>query len=108
MGGPGCGDRIVGVGLSGAPAALPVGPVDLDDGHLVVQEVAGESRAVAAGAFDADQLDGPEALQPGQQFAIARGVAGKLSTPSWAPRSSRAAATCTSRWVSTPPVIAGR
>jgi hypothetical protein len=54
----------VGIGLSRAPAAPAVGSVHFDDGDLVAQEVTGESRPIAAGPFDADELEGPEALEP--------------------------------------------
>jgi hypothetical protein len=73
LGGPGGGHCVVGVRLSCAPTALAVGSVNLDDGDLVAQEVTGESRPIAAGSFDADELEGPEALEPAQQFPIARG-----------------------------------
>ena len=55
--------------------------------------------------FDADQLDGAEVAQPAQQLLVAALVVAKLSTPRSAPRSSKAAATWTSRCVSTPPVM---
>jgi hypothetical protein len=67
----------VGVRLPRAPAALAIGPVHLDHGDLVAQEVTGESRPVAAGPFDADELESPEALQPGQQVPVTRGCGGK-------------------------------
>ena len=61
LGGPGCGHGVFGVGLSLAPAALAVRSVDLDDGDLAGKQVPGEPRPVAAGPFDADQLERPEA-----------------------------------------------
>jgi len=36
----------------------------LADRYLVTHEVTGQSRPVAAGPFDADQLQTPEALEP--------------------------------------------
>ena len=50
-----------GIGLPRPPAALAVGPVDLDDGDLVGKQVTGQSGPIAAGPFDADELNGPEA-----------------------------------------------
>jgi hypothetical protein len=67
----------VGIGLSRAPAAPAVGSVHFDDGDLVAQEVTGESRPIAAGPFDADELEGPEALEPDQQLLVARSGGGK-------------------------------
>jgi hypothetical protein len=77
LGGPGRGHGVVGIGLSRPPAALAVGPVHLDDGYLVAQEVTGKSRPVAAGPFDADQLQGPEALEPAQQLLVPGGSGGE-------------------------------
>ena len=61
-----------GVGLALAPAALAVGPVDFDHRDALGMQVPGESGPVAAGPFDADELEGPEGLQPAQQRPIAR------------------------------------
>ena len=68
-------------------------------------EVPGEPRSIGPGALDADELDGAEVAEPAQQLLVAAAVVAKLSTPRSAPRSSRAAATWTSRCVSTPPVM---
>jgi hypothetical protein len=72
LGGPGGGHGVFGVGLSLAPPALAVGTVDLDDGDLVGKQVPGQPGPVAAGPFDADELEGPEGLQPAEQGPIAR------------------------------------
>ena len=104
-GGPGGRDGIFGIGLALAPAALAIGAVHLDDADPFVLKVTGEPGAIRAGPFDTDQLDGAEVAQPPQQLLVAGSVVGKLSTPRRAPRSSKAAATCTSRCVSTPPVM---
>lgn len=77
MGGPGCSHGVVRVRLARAPAALAIGPVHLDDRNLTGKHVAGESGTVAAGSFHADELKGPEAFEPAQQFPIARGRGGK-------------------------------
>ena len=69
------------------------------------EEVAGEPGAVGTGSLDSEQVDLAEALQPGQQLPVALGRRRERLAPRSPPRSSKAAATCTSRWVSTPPVI---
>ena len=70
-------------------------------------EVPGQAGAVAAGALDADQAHGPEPAQPAQQAGVpGRAWRGTPATPSSPPTGSSAAATCTSAWVSTPPVMA--
>ena len=73
MSGPGCGHGVVGIGLPRAPATLAVGPVNLDDGDVAPQQMAGEPGPVAAGPFHTDELNGPETLEPVQQFPIASG-----------------------------------
>ena len=55
----------------GLAAFLPVGPVDFQHLDSGGQQVAGQPCAVAAGAFHPNQLQLPEAAQPGQQLAIA-------------------------------------
>jgi hypothetical protein len=93
------------VGLAVAAPLLAVRAVDLDHGDAGGGEMAGESGAVGAGPFDTDAYDRPEGLeQPARAWKPA-GVVGNDSTPSSPPTDSIAAATCTSRWVSTPPVI---
>jgi len=72
LGGPGCGDGVLGVGLALASPALAVGPVDFDDGDALLVQVPREPRPIAAGALDADELDGPEALEEAQELPIAR------------------------------------
>lgn len=64
-------DGVERIGLAGPAALLAVGPVHLDDAYALVEEVAGQAGAVAAGALHADEGDGAEALQPGQQAAVA-------------------------------------
>src|SRR5712691_5836220 len=69
--GPGSADRVQRVGLALPTAILPVGAVHLHDPDAGCGDVAGQSGAVTAGPFDADQGDGPEAAQPAQQVAVA-------------------------------------
>ena len=103
LGGAGGGDGVLGVGLALEPPALAVGTVDFDDADALGLEVAGEPGAIGTRPFDADQLDRTEVAQPAQQLLVAaRSVVAKLSTPRRVPRSSKAAATWTSRCVSTP------
>ena len=105
-GGTGGRDGVLGIGLALAPATLAIGPVDFDDADPLGLEMAGEPGAIGPGPFDADQLDRAEVAQPAQQLLVAApSVVAKLSTPRRAPRSSKAAATWTSRCVSTPPVM---
>jgi hypothetical protein len=52
-------------------AVLAVGAIDLDDPDAGGCDVAGQAGAVAAGALDPDQADGPEPAQPAQQPGIA-------------------------------------
>ena len=51
--------------------ALPVRPVDLDDRNTLTLELAGEPRALAAGALDPDHDDFAVGTQPPQQGPIA-------------------------------------
>ena len=62
---------ITAVGLAGETAKLAIGPVDFDHRHLVGQQVPGQPCPVTAGALDADELEGPEGLQPTQQPPVA-------------------------------------
>ena len=101
----GRGDGVLRIALAASASTLPVGPVDLDDSHRLGVEVAGQPGAVGAGALDTDDVHLAEAAQPGEQAPVAGGVVSNDSTPSSAPWWSKAAATWTSRWVSTPPVI---
>ena len=68
-------------------------------------EVAGQPGAVGAGALDPDPFDRAERRQPAVQLADTR-PASSGTTRRRARRrcASTTAATCTSRWVSTPPV----
>ena len=106
LGGPGSADRVQRVGLALPAAVLPVGAVHLDDPDAGGCHVPGQAGAVAAGPLDPDQGDGPEPGQPAQQPGIAGRRGRELPTPSSPPMGSSAAATCTSAWVSTPPVMA--
>ena len=104
-GGTGGRDGVLGVGLALAPAALAIGAVDFDDTDAFGLEVTGQPGPIGTRPFDADQLDGAEVGEPPQQLLVAASVVAKLSTPRREPRSSKAAATWTSRCVSTPPVM---
>ena len=104
--GPGSADRIQRVGLALPAPVLPVGTVYLDDPDTSCGDVAGQAGAVTAGPFDPDQADRPEPAQPAQQAGVAGRSGRELPTPSSPPIGSSAAATCTSAWVSTPPVMA--
>jgi hypothetical protein len=66
----GGGDRVLGVGLAALASPLPVRPIHLDHRDAFSEEMAGQAGAVAAGALDADQLDGPEPAQPHKGSAI--------------------------------------
>jgi alpha-D-ribose 1-methylphosphonate 5-triphosphate synthase subunit PhnL len=52
------------VGLASLPAEPPVRPVDLNNRDAVVEQVAGQAGAVAAGAFHPDQVKAAVASQP--------------------------------------------
>jgi hypothetical protein len=64
-------DRIQRVGLTLPAAVLPVGPVHLNDPDAGRADMPGQAGAVAAGALDPDQGDGPEPGQPLQQAGVA-------------------------------------
>ena len=49
---------------------LPVRAVHLDHPDARRGQAPGQARAVAAGALDADQGDGPEPAQPAQQASV--------------------------------------
>ena len=70
LGGPGGTDRIQRVGLALPAAVLAVGAVHFDDPDASRGDVAGQARAVAARALDADQGDDPETAQPAQQAGV--------------------------------------
>src|ERR1039457_3512320 len=59
------------VGLALPAAVLAVGAVHFDDPDAGRGDVAGQARAVAAGALDADQGDGPETAPPAEQAGVA-------------------------------------
>ncbi len=96
LGGPGGADGIQRVRLALPPPVLAIRAVHLHHPHAGGRDVAGQARAVAAGAFDPDQADGPEPAQPPQQAAVTGAVAGNSWTPSSPPIGSSAAATRTS------------
>jgi hypothetical protein len=67
-------------------ATLSVGSINLDHSDAFTVEVTGESSSVGAGALHAQQLNGPEAPQPGQQLVVAawrrlEGLDSKESSP---------------------------
>ena len=82
------------------------GAVNLDHRDVRGPQRPSQARSVRAGALDADLGDLAEGPQPPQELVVAGARGFELSTPSSAPMWSRAAATCTSRCVSTPPVTA--
>jgi hypothetical protein len=73
---PGGADSVQRVGLALPAAVLAVGAAGLDDADAGCGDVAGQAGAVAAGAFDPDQADGPEPAQPFQEAGVA-GRAGR-------------------------------
>ena len=83
---------------------LAIRPVDLEDLDAHPAQVTGQARAIGPGALDADLGDVTEGLEPAQQCLVAGELVSKRSVPSSPPSGSRAAATWTSRCVSTPPV----
>ena len=103
--GLGGGDGVDGIGLAVAAPALAIGTAHLDRLHPLEVEEAGEPSSIGPGSLDAKALDLAELLQPTKCGAIAGRFVANDSTPSSVPRSSSAATTWTSRWVSTPPVI---
>ena len=75
LSGPGSADGVQWVGLALPAAVLAVGAVNLDHADTGRGDMAGQAGAVAAGAFDPDQADGPEPAQPPQ--------GGRRSQPGW-------------------------
>src|ERR1039457_7666771 len=59
------------VGLALPAAVLAVGAVHFDAPDAGRGDVAGQARAVAAGALDADQCAGPEPAHPAEQAGVA-------------------------------------
>ncbi len=107
---PDCAARAAATASSGSdfsppPAALAVGPVDFDHGDALVVEEAGQPGAVGTGALDTHQLDHAERAEPPPGTAIAGEGGVEGLDPEERARSSRAATTWTSRWVSTPAVM---
>jgi hypothetical protein len=66
------------VGPAALVAGAPVWPVDLHHRDVLVQQVAGQAGAVAAGAFDPDGVEAAVAAQPAQQLPVATAVSGEL------------------------------
>src|SRR5512133_1130549 len=66
------------VGLAALAAGASVWPVDLHHGDVLVQQVAGQAGAVAAGAFDPDRVWVPVATQPAKQLPVASTVSAEL------------------------------
>ena len=54
------------VGFAPLPTHAPVGPVDLDHDHLLVQQVAGQAGTVAAGALHPDRVEPSMPAQPAE------------------------------------------
>ena len=102
LGGAGRLDGVDGVGLAFTPAGLTVGSVDLDHRDPRGPQ-AGQAGPVGAGALHPDPDNGPK-CQPRQQLVVACGGGGELGHTEQSADESSAAATFTSRWVSTPPV----
>ena len=102
--GPGSADRVQRVGLALRATVLPVGAVYLDDPDACRGDVAGQSGAVTAGPFDADQGDGPESAQPAQQGGIAGRRGGELPDAGQPADGIERGGDMLSAWVSTPPV----
>ena len=87
-------------------AHLTVGAINFDHDQPARLQIARQARAIRAGAFDTDTSDRTERATASRAAATNPPVlVGNDSTPSTPPFASSAAATCTSRWVSTPPVI---
>jgi Ser/Thr protein kinase RdoA (MazF antagonist) len=67
------------VGLAVSAAGLAVGSVDLGHGEPGRAEIAGQGRAVAAGAFQADPVDDAMRSEPRRERTVAGGCGGELS-----------------------------
>ena len=72
-----CGGGVDSVGLAPTAAGLAVGAVDLQHPCPASGETARQARPVGAGPLDADGLDGPVGLHPGEQMVIALRVGGE-------------------------------
>jgi hypothetical protein len=59
------------VRLAMLPAGSPVGPVGLDHPHLLIEQVASQAGAVAAGALHPDHTDLSVVAKPAQQLLVA-------------------------------------
>jgi len=78
LGGPGGADGVERVGRAWPAPVLAAGAAGLDDPDAGGGDVAGQAGAVAAGALDAGQADGPEPAQPAQQPGVAGRGDGEL------------------------------
>src|SRR5207302_8249272 len=72
LGCPGGGEGVHRVGLAAPAAVLAVGPVHLDDGDALGEEMTGQPSAVAAGSLDTDEVHLAEAAKPSEQRPVAR------------------------------------
>ena len=71
QGGAGCAHRVERVGLALAATFGSVSAVHFDDPDVGGSHVAGGAGAVAAGSFDPDHANGPEAAEPFEQAGVA-------------------------------------
>jgi hypothetical protein len=60
------------------PAGASVGPVDLDHPHLLINQIAGQAGAVAAGALHADHTDLAVVAEPALQLPVAATISREL------------------------------
>ena len=67
----GCRVRVGRIGLAVPAAALTVGPDYFEHRHVVDEEEASKSCAIAAGALNLEGPEFPGALRPGEEFPIA-------------------------------------
>ena len=82
---PRCLDRVDGVGLASPGSGLTVGPVDLENLDVMIEEEPGQARAIRAGALHPDPLDAPEVAQPGEQLLVTGGRGGELTNTEQTP-----------------------
>jgi hypothetical protein len=94
------------IGLAWAMARLTVGAVHLDDFDAGAGEEPGQLGAIRAGALHPHPGHRPERGEPGDQLLVAGPGDLELLDSAWPPIEFTAAATRTSRWVSTPPQTA--
>jgi hypothetical protein len=102
-----CGaDGIEGIGLARPAPVLPVGTAGLNNPDTRGCHVPGQASAVTARPFDPDQAHRPRTRPATSAAGHNQPRWGNSCTPSNPPTGSRAAATCVSARVSTPPVTA--